>query len=401
LSHARILAAQTFKAPLFAHIMILPTSFTSRCAAKLVAFSFLVFSPVSQAATTLWEVTLNFDEFVGQQGGWEARDTNFTYVEYANKSTPAVAPRNYNIIHQTGTDQKTGRPLYSEGNNIADEPLKITTKIYSSAGNAWSRLRGGISNQGISSQMEASSGSSRPGDWGLVSYRIDIPASYDIDAANLGLRLDNVNGSGEFYEWAFVTVNDSLDNPLFDVKKMDDYEANIFSDLSSSTFFNPDGTPKAGGTARPTTNLPRGQTISQFLAGQPAGPASQNVTNGWFAADKHNVGIKDGLEAFDSPSSGTGWTNNVFDVNAKNLGLDETEKINSITVWMGYNDVAFDTDGNGITRSGPNSQIGQVQSITIGATDFTPPIPEPSTLTLFGGALLSLLGRRRRPLSSQ
>jgi hypothetical protein len=369
-------------------------------AAKLLTFSFLALSPMVHGATTLWEVNLNFDEYTGQPGGWEPRTTNFSYVEYANKNTPGTSntTREYSIITETGVDPKTGRPLMSEGQNIAGEPLSVTTKIMTSAGNTWSRLRGGISNQGMSSQAEVSSNTSRPGDWGVVAYQFDIPAAYDVDAANFAIRLDNVNGSGELYEWAFVTLNErNIENPGFDMADFDSYGGEVYNDLSSSTYFNPDGTVKAGGTARPTTRLPNGKTISQHLAGQAAGPASENVEIGWYAADMHSARVNDGPEDFDNPSGGTGFAQNVFDVNAQKLGVDPETKVTSFTVWMGYFDVAFDTNGNGTTRTGPNSQIGQISSVKLGATDFTPAVPEPSGALCAILALFGSLIRRRRP----
>jgi hypothetical protein len=373
-------------------------------AAAIFAFSFAIGSARSTAATvakTIWEVDLDFDEFTGQVGGWEARNTNFNYVEYANiNDAPGTNhTRQYNIVEQIGTDANTGKAISRIGQNASQAPISITTKIFASANNPWSRIRGGISNQGISSQMETISRQSRPGDWAVVAYQIDIPASYNVDARNFSVRLDNVNGSGELYEWAFVTVNErNLENPGFSLGAFDTYEPTTYSNLTNSGYYNADGTVKAGGVESPSTALAHGKTISQHLAGSAAGPAAFQVQPGWYAADKHNVVINDARESFDNPSGGTGWTENVFDVNAELLGIDEQTQITSFTVWMGWHDVAFDTDGDGRTRTGTNSQLGQISGFKIGSSDFSP-VPEPSSSSMALLALLGVCGRRRRNAS--
>lgn len=397
-SHEReISQARCSDVPTTTTNMLLPSILNRPFAKARLAFSFLALSTFSQAATTLWEVNLDFNEFVGQPGGWDARPTNFNYGEWANREFPKHE-KTYNVIGTNGTDtgtgsQGTGRDLYTKRLDASSPGMKLTTQVFSSKDNPWVRLRGGITNQGVSSQMETTSLSSRPGDWGVVAYQFDVP--YDVDAKNLSIRLDNVNGSGELYEWAFVTLNDqNIENPGFLISDFGTYGGAQYNDLSSSTYFNADGTVNPGGTAQPNRTLPTNLTISQHLAGQSAGPAAENVNPGWFAADKHNVRIKDGPEAFDSPASGTGWTQNVFDVTHQNLGVSEDTKVNSFTVWMGYHDVAFDTNSDGVTRTGPNSQIGQISGITLGASAGLIPEPSSSLLALITG--LGLFARRRR-----
>ncbi len=76
------------------------------------------------------------------------------------------------------------------------------------------------------------------------------------------------------------------------------------------------------------------------------------------------------------------------------LGLDPDAPVTDFTVWLGYMDVGFDSNGDGFSSTSA-TQRAMISFINIGATDFTP-VPEPS-VTLLGGLLgLGLIARRRR-----
>jgi hypothetical protein len=371
---------------------------TTRRNKIILAAFWMMAASKSLGATTLWEVDLSFTEFAGQAGGFEELETNFSYHEYRTKTSvgPAQA-RSYQVLQQTGTDAGTGRPLYAVGQSPGAPAFTVTTHVLQSEGNPWSMLRGGISNQGLSSQAQVTSGTSRPGEYGVVVYDFVFPAELDLDAKNLSVRLDSVNGGGEIYEWAFVTVNDrNFDNPGFDLAEFGNYKPNVYSNLANSSYLNLDGTVKAGGIAT-NAQLPPGRSITQFLAGLPGNPDSEGMVDvGWYAMDQFNVKVKDGAEGSLNPSNGTGNILNVFNVSGADLGLADDEKVTRLTIWKGYYDVAFDTNGDGFTRTGPNNQIGQVSGLRIGSTDFGPPVPEPSAAVLAGLMGFGLFLRRRR-----
>jgi hypothetical protein len=72
------------------------------------------------------------------------------------------------------------------------------------------------------------------------------------------------------------------------------------------------------------------------------------------------------------------------------LGLADHENVRCFTVWFGYNDVGFDTNGDGFTATNSN-QEASLRQIQLGAT-----IPEPGTAAMLVGILLPAILWRRR-----
>ncbi len=360
--------------------------------AKLAFITLALASSLAQAATSLWEVNLDFSEFAGQAGGFENPTTNQSFIDTATMANPVGAVRSYTVVRPNGV-APDGRQLFTEGLAPSAEPLKIQTQVFTNPGNPFGRARGGINGQGLSSQVGVSAGTSRPGDWAVMAHEFTVPVSWGATADTLRLRLDNINGSGELYEWAFVTVNEQkLADPGFDMSRLGTYRTN-YLDLTNSSYYNPDGTVKAGGVS--TTNpLPYGQTISQYLTDAPASKTYGLVRPGWWAADIHNSIIRDGVEFADNPRGATGVVENLFDISGADLGLDGNTQVETITVWMGYMDVGTDTNGDGFTSTGDNSQIGQISALTLGTS--INPVPEPSSVLLGLLSLGSFALRRRR-----
>ena len=64
----------------------------------------------SEGSTTIWNTNLNFQEFAGQPGGFEAGTAILQ-----NGAQPGPVERGYDVLHQTGTDLATGMAVYGEG----------------------------------------------------------------------------------------------------------------------------------------------------------------------------------------------------------------------------------------------------------------------------------------------
>lgn len=358
----------------------------------LLAVTGSLFVPCfSQGAGVAWNKSLVFSEFEGSPGGFE---DDRTPVLLADRNTPAPATRSYDVLKPSGSAVGSGPVPYTVGQD-GQTDLTMTTRIFEGNGDRWGRVNALKRRNGYMGDINVVSGTSMSGDFGVVAFEISLSAELMVDAANFGVRVASANGLGEIYEWTFVTLGGINDAP-FDPNRFQDYNATIYNDLSNSSYLNPDGSVKSGGTAT-NERLASGKTMSQFLAGAPSGAPDPKIGPGWYAMDRPNVEVLDGEEtAFTNPGSGA---SDILDhtITGADLGLQPTDKVTKFTVWFGYYDVAFDTSGDGFTMANSN-QDAWITRITLG-NGVNAAVPEPNEALILSLAGLLCCLRRRRPRS--
>jgi hypothetical protein len=238
-----------------------------------------------------------------------------------------------------------------------------------------------------STQMRAhvttTASTSRPGDSALMAFELSFAAGLGVTADLLSVNLSGISGRGDLYEWAFVTVGGIEDAP-FDPAAVDTYSATDYSVL-------PDGVTPGTGT---TTPLATGRPMSAFLAGQNRTTATNGaVQPGWWAADGFNVAVTAGRESARNPGPAADALNRSFTVTGAALGLAASALVDKVTVWFGFNDVAFDTNGDGFTRTA-GDHTARLVSLSLGASTPTV-IPEPDLATLVSLGVAFLIFRSR------
>jgi hypothetical protein len=366
------------------------------------------------AVSTVWNYQLKFDsangfgsvpapaDLEGRSGATKLNGTG----TWGGQST-----RHYDVVSKTGS-------TYAGGPD-GTQDLTITTRVMSntsaSSTNTWGRMNATIdSNNGLGVNAMMQSGKSRPNDWGFVAYTVTFSPDLKLTANDLSMRLSNVNGDGEIYEWAMVTLGTadqapfaSLDTSGNLITRIGDYKNTDYSDFTNSSYYNTDGSIKAGGIATGNA-LPTNKTMTQFLAGQPAGSGeylnpdgslknrgTHIVGDGWVALDNFMTRVSDSPPSNSNtapPINPRNYPSNYddeVDITGALLGMDPLETVNSFTIWLGYNDVG--TAGtNGFTRT-DSDMFSYVSGIQIGGS-----VPEPSAVGLSLLAGWALCFRRRR-----
>ena len=343
------------------------------------------------AATNLWETTLDFTEFAGQPGGFE--DDGSGKVVLQTTGNPGPQTRHYDVLRPNGTDASTGRTLYASGQDgVAD--LSIRTSIWDGSQGRWGSLQAEKVLGDYRSAVSPNAGTSRSGDFGVVVYEFSLASTLQITADTLNLRLVSANGSGQLYEWAFVTSGGVGDAP-FTFGQLDAYGAANYSDLSSASYLNSLG--QVSGGAATNQLLPHGKSLSQFLTGAPGQTVSGgNVAPGWYALDDFNSLVLDGPESLNvNPGSGSSTLPSNQTIRAGELGMAGGENLTHFTVWMGFYDVGFDTNGDGFTTSRAR-QSGVISELSFGSSNAFAGVPEPTSAGLVGVSLVMVCCRRKR-----
>ena len=117
---------------------------------------------------------------------------------------------------------------------------------------------------------------------------------------------------------------------------------------------------------------------------------------GWYAIDDYNTLVLDGPEGeWTNPLGGTGAGGRSQVITGSDLGLSPESSIDSFTVWFGYFDVGFHTDGDGYTAT-EGSPLGTLTSLTVGCTPAIASAPEPAVSLCLALAAAVGIGRRRR-----
>ena len=368
------------------------------CRGKLLSLSLggailLSCAGFSQASVAIWQYQVLFNEFEGQAGGFEDEGIG---VHVYNKVGPTAGPstRTYDFLTQNGSTPN-GRPVYGLGHDGAGD-LQITSQVIDGTHGHWTTLNADKREDDLRGNAILASGKSKPGDYGVIAYTFSFSADLGITAKDLGIRLTNVNSYGEIYQWSFVTLGDAASAP-FDVNELANFKNTDYTNVGSGTFYNANGTPSgAAGTGK---KLAEGKSISQFLAGQESKtPSGGQVQPGWYANDDFHVDFNDGPEAsYTNPTAGfpdPSKPDTLTVRGVEDLGLDPDAPVTDFTVWLGYMDVGFDSNGDGFSSTGA-TQRAMISFINIGATDFSP-VPEPSTAMFAGLLSVAWLARRRR-----
>ena len=354
----------------------------------------LLMSGTSHGAVAVWQYEVLFNEFAGQPGGFEAPAQAGGTVVYnsRNSGTTAANTRSYDFLKPSGTSAG-GNSIYGVGQD-GNNDLTVTSRIIDNSNGHWTNLIADKTSEGLRSSAFVANGKSKAGDYGVIAYEFSFSPELGITAKDLAVRLSNVNGIGEIYEWSFVTLGTAADAP-FNAADIANYRNTTYTNVSSGVYYNADGTPS--GAAATGNALANGKSISQFLAGQPGqSPAGGLVDVGWYANDDFHVNFTDGPEAtFTNPTAGSPDKPDTLSITGADLGLvDEFQIITDFTVWLGYIDVGFDSNGDGFTSTG-STQRGMISSVTIGASE-PPPVPEPSTSIFAALVGMSWVLRRKR-----
>jgi hypothetical protein len=363
------------------------------CFGASVLGIFLTLTGISQATVSVWQYQVLFNEFAGQPGGFEDQGVGaFVYNKKGVTSAPNT--RNYDFVAPAG-QSASGKTIYGIGQDSVTD-LSVTSQIIDGSNGHWTNILADKTVEGLRASAFVSTGKSTPGDYAVVAYTFSFNTDLGITAKDLAVRLSNVNGIGEIYEWSFVTLGSVEDAP-FTVGDISNYKNTDYTNVGSGVFYNADGTPS--GAAATNQPLQDGKSMSQYLAGQPgASPGGGVVAPGWFANDDFHVNFQDGPEAnFTNPTPGSPDSSKPDTLSVRGveeLGLDELANVSSFTVWLGYNDVGFDSNLDGFTSTG-STQRGMISFVNIGVTE-PGGVPEPSTSVLLGLLSLGVLTRRRR-----
>ena len=345
----------------------------------------------AHGATNVWSTTLGFTEFMGQPGGFD--DDSAGRVELHSNANPGPQARSYDVLRAQEVDGATGRTVFGQGQDgIAD--MTITTRVFNGNQGRWGSLAAEKRLGDYRSSVSIASGGSKSGDFGVVAYEFSFSSALQITADSFNMRLVSANGSGQLYEWAFITLGAVSDAP-FTFGQLSGYGATQYSSLGSASFLTPSGQPSGGSATN--NQLPHGKSLSQFLTGAAGGsPSGGEVAPGWFALDDFNAVVLDGEELLNvNPGTGTSSLVPNQTIEGSDLGLAGGAGISSFTVWMGYYDVGFDTDGDGFTAT-RGLQQGAISELTLGNSSDFIAVPEPSLVWMvFGGAVLAF-GRRTR-----
>ncbi len=341
-------------------------------------------------AAAVWNSSIFFNEFAGSAGGFESGP-----VTYAGTGSAATATRQYDVLRAVSTDPRSGQLICAPGQDGVSD-LTITSRVMTSNGGRWGTTAASNTGSGLQSSSLLLNSTSRSGDSALVAFEISFAPGLEVTADQFALKLVSGNGYAELYEWSMVTLGGYADAP-FDPAHIADYRATDYSQTGSGTYYNAMGVPTGGpGTSAPLAN---GRSMSRFLTGAPGSTQGGLVQQGWFAAEDFTGINYDGPEDnATNPESGTGSYNGNLTVSGSTLGLDPHSRLNTFTVWFGYNDVGFDSNGDGFTSTDGNN-IGRITRIDLGASLVTP-VPEPGTgmLCLVAG-MLALRRRRHSTIS--
>lgn len=339
------------------------------------------------AATTLWSTDINFNEFLGNAGGFSATATT---LSTSLDSQPVV--QSFDIVRPVGIDPASGKMIYAEGQDGIPD-MVLTARTISANGDRWGAAYTRMQQNLVRSVVSVGAGESQSGDSALNVVEISFNQALGITADQFAMRLNSTNGTSELYEWTMVTVGAINDAP-FTPQQIQAYTPADYSVFTSGTFYNALGQPT--GAAGTGNRLDTGKSISQFLSGGPATAVSGGlVQDGWYSIDDFNARIYDAPEDDDTnPVAGDGAIDDNQTVTGLTLGGNTGDSFQTVTLWFGLHDVALDSNGDGFTGTNGNVFEGLTQ-ITIGASA-PDAVPEPGKLVLLGISGIFLLSIRKR-----
>lgn len=324
---------------------------------------------------TLWQLPVRFTEFRGQPGGFEANGT--TRVVLEDGSGDGETTRAYDIFRPGAAPGEVVRGQ----DGVTD--VSMRSMVRDGSDGRWATAQLERDRAQMRAHVVTTASTSRSGDSAVMAFELTFDSGLGVTADHLAVNLSGVSGRGDLYEWAFVTVGGIEDAP-FDPAAVDTYTARDYSVV-------PDGVVPGTGSA---TLLANGRPMSAFLAGQSRTTAVDGMVEpGWWAADGFNVAVTSGREAGRNPAPAANALNRSYTVTGAALGLAASELVEKVTVWFGFNDVAFDTNGDGFTRTA-GDHTARLVSLTLGASAPTI-IPEPDLATLISLGLAFFIFRSR------
>lgn len=345
----------------------------------------LAAAPACHGAASLWSTSLNFTEFAGSPGGFEP---GISVLQTA--ATPGAVAREYDVLRQTVKNLNSGTMAYVSGQDGLTD-LTITTRVVDGSQGRWASVQAGKRPTGYNGGSTIYSGTSRSGDWGLVALEFRFAPGMEITADRFSLYLTSANGTSEAYEWTMVTLGGMMDAP-FSMARIGSYGATDYNNMSSSSYYSALGavTGQPGSGQR----LGTGRSMSQFLTGSPASSVSGGLVQpGWYAVDDFNARVFDGPEAdWDNPYADDGVVDDNPTITGTMMGLNPSTRISAFTIWIGVNDVAFDSDGDGFTSTDGNP-FASIAQLSFGSSPDPIGVPEPTTAVL--GLLFPLWMNRR------
>ena len=160
------------------------------------------------AATTVWNANLDFLEFAGQPGGFEAGAGILQ-----SSGMPGPVERGYDVLRPAGVDPATGMAAYGEGQDgVAD--VFIRSRVYDQSGGRWDSVHSGKRSGGYTGGATIEYGTSRSGDSGLIVLEFRLAAALEVSADQFALSLTSANGTSAAYEWSMVTIGGIEDAPF-------------------------------------------------------------------------------------------------------------------------------------------------------------------------------------------
>lgn len=319
-----------------------------------ISIAFVLFTPILLLGQ-FGPITIDFDE-----------------DDFPNSDLVLVSPgmTTYTDTYDVVTDEGpglNGSTIYSLGDDGTDD-LSLTVTLVTSANNPWTQTEGDwddASNGSFRSDWSIANNQSRPNDWAYVKFDIVFINGLEnsVTASEFETVATSMNGSSEGYEWSQITINGTTIGEAL----IGNYTNLDYSDLSGSTYFDASGVVIDPGAASNTV-LPNNITMSEFLSGSASGAIAPGglVETGWWAVDDFNTSILDGPEAATiNPGAGNGSVNDDQTLVGADFGFTDNQLVDQVTYYFGLTDVAFDTDGDGFTKTNSLPAAGWT-SITLG-----------------------------------
>ena len=334
---------------------------------------------MASGAVAVWSSDITFNAFEGKTGGFEVDGNGRVVLQ--NGQNGGSGTRAYDLFNTGGTKPVSGQ------DGRAD--VWIRSQVVDGSNGRWADLVTEKRRDNLQAHATVLGGTSRSGDYGVVAMEFTLSSDLRVTAGELAIQLASLNGRGDLYEWTFVTVGGVEDAP-FDLSAIGRYTAGDYSRVPGDLL---------PGTGRNNDVYANGVPMSQFLQGNGSSkPVNGLVQNGWWSADGFNVNVSAAEEAApNNPKPAGGSFGGSGTVTGMSLGLGSDQEVSRFTVWFGFHDVGFDTNGDGFTQT-ETDQVGAVTSLRVGSTLSGPlPVPEPAAAAIVPLALVFLLRRRRPP----
>lgn len=236
--------------------------------------------------------------------------------------------------------------------------LVITGMIVESPGNNWGQVEGdyATSSSGSFRSDYTIGGCSAENMWAYVKFDFAFTGALSsIQSNQFTTRHTSTNGSSEAYEYTLITLNGTgnttIEANIGNYNNLSDYQAGIT--MSEDILGMTDGDGSPGGQM-----IPGFWAVDDFNTTVLPPPAQEASTTNP-AAGNGSVDDNQTISGAASNDSGDG-----------NFGLAEGAIVQNVTYYFGLQDVAFDTDGDGCTKTNTLPSAG-VTEFVIGYEETT------------------------------